>query len=564
MSDKDEVKNNPYIIQVDNKNNSSFLNLKKFEQVQSYINMCRTEIAKNSKKRDILKKVQQFLTFEKCFKTRGVQGIAGILNIRTTKQKVVFKVSVDLDNTVEHENIISEELNKLRTYCPHFVGNLGIINLPISNDFIDKPDDYSLFNNSNSYFLCNVLLMEYVSPITFHYICKYLHDEKNIVLSQIIQVCMALDISQTKCKLTHYDLHMDNILIRRIDPNSMFLYVTKGKKILVPTFGYYPVIIDLGNSYVKAVEGKPMYTRTDNYQYGLQSTLYDPINDLHHFLLSSFNYLDDKGYAYDWLNVRFMYYFRHIPLWCQKGWKILPYDIFELVLKRIKNDCPSLKSKFKVWKEYRNEIICILNGLIILPWLDNDNLSFENCLENFLIELEKLYNMKMTGNESDIVYVLRETVLIINQYRDEYIKDPIKTLEILIPEWKKRISFIISHNLKEIPKNLDFKKLVDNALLVSEKMSTNYYEYIKEHVTICNDSYLKTKIHGPIDAVNLILQNGSIKYSFNKDTLIYVWDSDKEKQTILDCSKLTDTQLDMLDNEKIIKKGDLLFSFLFN
>ena len=48
-----------------------------------------------------------------------------------------------------------------------------MINVPVSNDFIDDPENYSLFTISTDSFPCDVLFMEYVSGITFHKICKY-------------------------------------------------------------------------------------------------------------------------------------------------------------------------------------------------------------------------------------------------------------------------------------------------------------------------------------------------------------------------------------------------------
>lgn len=555
------------ILNIDHENNSSFLDVLKLKMLQSYTDNCIVDINQQTKKRDILKTIQKFFKFNKIFSTRGVQGITGILNVNSLKNqdnRIVFKVSMDLDNSVEHENIITKELNKLRPYCPHFVGNIGMINLPISNDFIENPDQENLFKNSNDYFPCNVLLMEYVSPISLYHVCKYLHEDKSVIISLVCQSLMALDIAQQKCKLTQYDAHLDNILIRKIEQDSYFLYVHKGKKILIPTYGLYPVFIDMGSSYVKAVEGNPMYTSSDNYHNGLQPTLYDSLNDIHHLLTSVFYYLEDKGYVYDFLRVRFMYLFRHVPILNHKGWKQLPHNILDLVAQRIKKDCLGVKKRYKVYKDFEKDIIEILNSLIILPWINNGETSFitDNCMDCFLEELNKLNNMKMSGSEVDILYILRETIILINKYRDYLEQNTTWNLTNFIIEWKQRISFLINHDMKEIPKNFDMEKLIRNALKISEILSANYYEYIKDHVEICNKAYMKTSITCPLDSIMIILQNATPNYNINNNSKIYIWDTEKEQKTVIDCTKLTQKDIEQIDIAPFKLKGELLYNLL--
>ena len=564
------------VIYEDNENNSSFLNINKLETLKSHTEECEKQISKQRKKRDQLKVVQKYFTFENTFSTKGVQGITGILKVNNSsidkeEKKIVFKVSLDLNASVEHEHLITKELNKLRSFCPHFVGNIGMLNIPISNDFINKPDQTSLFNNSNDYFPCNILLMEYVSPISLYRVCKHLNEDKSLIISLVLQSLLALDIAQQECKLTHYDSHLDNILVRKIEENTMFLYLHKGLKFLVPTFGMYPVFIDLGNAYVSAIEGKPMYTNFENYHNGLQSTLYDNINDVHHLLTSIFYYLEDEGYVYDFLRVRFMYLFKNIPMLAHKGWKQLPFNIDKEVRKVIKMEYPNIKKDFEVYKDYSKEIIELLNVLIILPWSNSENLSFsptketkDNLWFKFLTEINKIKNMKTAGGEFDVLYILREIINLINKYRVDFKSDPNSwDLTNFIAEWKKNIFFIVNFNMKEIPKDLDFKTLIDTSLKISDILSANYYNLVKKHVEICNDAYLKTPITCPLDAAMLILQNATPKYTINKQTKVYIWDVENKNKSIKTCSSLTDEQIDNIEKEYTKNKGSLLYNYLF-
>jgi hypothetical protein len=552
---------------IDTERDSSFLNVDLLRGLQKIVDDCNGALGGLKKKKDTLKRVQQSFTFERVFSTRGVQGITGILRVRekgkpeSEAKRVVFKISIDLDRSVEHENIITRDLNLIRPFCPHFVGNVGMINIPVSNDFVNSPDDESLFKNNNDYFPCNVLLMEYVSPISFYHVCKYLHEHHSLIISQMVMILMAMDVAQRKRQFVSYDPHMDNVLIRQIEEDALFLYRHQGKNILVPTFGLYPVIIDLGSSYVKAVEGNPMYTSADNYHNGLQPTLFDCLNDVHHLLLSSLQYLEDKGYVYDFLRTRFMHIFRHVPILAGKGWKQLPYDILDLVLKKIKRDVPESR-EVPVWPAFCGEIVEIVNGLIILPWIQGGNLDFKDCLPAFLGELQKIQDMKAINSTDDVLYILRETVDAINMHRKRYETDRAGAIDAFKADWKARIGFIISHNMKEIPKELDFELLFTSAIAVAERLSANYYTYVEVHAAQISDAYLQTSITCPMDAAKVMLQHATPHFKVTRGNKIYVWDSERETKTVIVPSSLTDKQLEAIDDATIMLKGGLLLEFL--
>lgn len=545
--------------EIDTHENSSFLNYKLLREIQDVFKVCKSEVSLCNKKRDILRKFQKYFSFENIFKTRGVQGITGILKSKKC-DKVVFKISIDLDKSIEHENLVTCELNKLRDFCPHFVGNIGMISLPIANDFINYPEKEQLFKNTNDYFPCNMLLLEYISPISLYHVCKYLYKEKSVIISQLCQIMMALDIAQYKTKFTHYDLHLDNVLIRQCDPDVLFLYHHKGKNILIPTYGLYPVIIDMGSSYCKSIEGNPMYTSSENYENGLQPTLYDNLNDIHHLLTSVLYYLEDKGYVYDYLRTYFLFLFKNLPVLSHKGWKQLPHDIMDLVICKIKADCPRIKS-YKVYKNIGDKIISILNSLIILPWTENENLTFDKCVYNFFDEIQKIYDMKSVDSE-EMIYILGETVELINNYRNNYFHqdDKSRIIKQFEESWKNKISFITKG---ELPKNINFESLFVNAINFADKISYNYYNYTRDHVEIINESYIKTNIKSPLDITNILLKNATPTYTLTKNNKIYIWNTEDESKRVIDVDgSLTKDQINNINNASIKIKGDLVYKYL--
>ncbi len=307
----------------------SFLCSKYFKVLEKEIKKCFHFMNETNHPPKVLSKLTSKFEYLATFPTKGVQGIVGLLLCNSiNKYPVVFKIPVEIDKMIEHEHLILESLNTIRDFCPHFVGSLGMFKLPISRTYVydqiedddDDDDDNSknsrsqlskrsqssseieeeeeeefeddfgetnLFTIEDDYLPTNTLLLEYVSDISFADMCNKSVKNKSLIVSQVLMILCAIKIAQLHVNFTHYDLHIDNILIRQCEPEAMFIYKINGSVINVPTFGFYPVIIDMGSSYSNALENNDMKSSIANYDNGLQPTIYDPLNDLHHFLISA-------------------------------------------------------------------------------------------------------------------------------------------------------------------------------------------------------------------------------------------------------------------------------------
>lgn len=547
-----------------------------------FIKQLKQKISRTSNKKEILKITRNYLDYLQTFKHQGVQGIAGILQVKKlntastpsvlNKRKIVFKTSVDLDRTIEHEHLIIEQLNKIHEYCPHFVITFGMINLPLSNSYVDDPSTGSLLMNDVDYMPSNVLLLEYVSDISFYHVCKY--GDHNLVISQLLQMLVGLYVAQ-KDQFTHYDLHMQNGLIKPCDPDTVSVYRIDGEYIYVPTFGFFPVMIDMGSSYIKEVNGNPMYTGANNYENGLQPTIFDHLNDMHHLLLSVFYYLEPKSYLYNFLSTRILYWFRYVPVMRKKGWKELPYNLLKVVLDRIANECPDVK-EFEIYRVFRKNIINILNELIILPWVDQSGEysgSFvpersNNCMIDLLTEMEKLYHLDALLNDMDSMYILREIVALIrgsfpaNQpwHTIEVTTDMIQKFKV---DFRYKIAFLLDNNMKKIPE-LDYGKMFCAAINISQRLSQNYYNCVSEHTAIISEAYDRGEIKSPLEIIRFISQNATPRYKITNKTTVAYWNADDKTRKFYSCKNLTNEQLDLLDSEPIKDKGKLLLSMVYN
>ena len=341
------------------------------------------------------------LPYVKLFSKLGVQGLVGLLEVKKSKLPVVFKVSAIDDKCIDLEYSVLEALQTIRPFCPHFMGVYHLSELPVSKGFIldniddnskhsDKHDDethsedemsdhsesssssktlnlYS-YDDDIAYNLKNVLFLEYVSDYDLKHVIKYC--DKSVLYSQVISVLCGLYTAQRHIEFTHYDLHIHNVMIKLIEPESYFVYNLGSDSFIIPTFGLYPVIIDMGNGYCKQLEGQVMKSTPRWCGLGSLSMFYDRFNDIHHFLLNLFTYIEQETEEYYFLSTRIMWFFRFLRVYRESGWKLLPMDVFRDTRNYIRENCPELYE----WRSYRSfdkRFIEILSLGITLPWKEH-------------------------------------------------------------------------------------------------------------------------------------------------------------------------------------------------
>lgn len=509
-----------------NLTNDTFLNPEFFYKLKSDI----TKLINNIKiSKNKMRLVAKDFKYIRTFKTKGVQGIAGILELKNNKNapQIVFKVSVEVDRAIEHEYLVSDTLCELRTFCPHFMGCYSMITLPISNSFISQEDDedeIDLFKSDVDNLPTSLAFLEYVSNISLYHVCKY--GDRNQILAQLLMILMALQISQIQHNFTHYDLHMDNILIRQCEEDSFFIYILDNELYCVPTYGHFPVMIDMGSSFIDTLEGKPMYTGIDNYDNGLQPTLFDSINDIHHLLLSVLYYLEDDSKEFDVVSGRVMHYFKNIPILRKKGWKQLPVDLVENIFEYIYALDPTLE-KNKLIKDYEMDLINVLCYSVRLPWKPIDDMINEDIDKEFITnfsyivkEFEKFNKIDLV-HDFDTLYILRELITIIDNYRDTY-KQDYKQIE---KDFRSNVAFLV--NKKNFPV-IDFPKLIESIVVISKHLSSFFYYNVNENVEVINDCYLKTTINSPIKMYKKLKQNVALRNKFNGNSILYFMDVDNK------------------------------------
>ena len=522
-----------------------------------------------------LRLMSEKMDFVRSFTTKGVQGVVGFVSFKSPKESetrafkspkesvekeipnyssnpVVFKLSTDINMSVEHEYEIMEYFNDMRRYCPHFSRSIGMIELPVSTDFLTDSLERSLFEFDEETIPRNVLFMEYVNKLPFYRLCQDCED-KNIIISQILQVMIALEIGQRKKKLTHYDLHTANILIQMCEPDSLFIYKIGGKNYICPTYGFFPLLIDMGISYSDISNGKKMKSNTDNYDHGFQTTEFDRLNDVHHFLLTSLYYIEVDSDMYDHLSNKIKFIFRHLPVLRKSGWKQLPNDLCDLLIETLKDQCESYKN-YLLFDEYSKQSVELFNNLITLPIKKRNTgeVDFSMCFTTFMEEYHKMINID-DFSEHDVLFVLREIISAINCSKES-------GTESFKCRIYSRLSTVIKTNVSY--DGVDYERLLLSGIVFGENLETFYEQFISEHKEIINEKYSKTTVDSPIDLMVYISKNCTPHFNVSNKTIVYIWDTDLEENNVCTCDKISKRNIDRINRAKYSDKAELLLKYI--
>lgn len=506
-------------------------------------------------------KLPSFIQFKENFSKAGKQGLIGILNLKTDNgdKEVVYKISQYMNYLVDHENTILKSLNDLREYCPHFCKGFGKIGVPLDINFrkTDNP-----FESSSKHTLDNdVLLMEYVKGKKFYRYLKKKDFSEEIIFSLIKQVVLAISIAQDKKGLTHYDLHSSNILIKRCDPNTCFLYILDEKrKYLVPTYGYYPVIIDFGFGYVKDMDNNPMYAPLSFTDVGFMSDRFDPIADPKLFLVTVSD--EVKGYRNSQNGKEFRKLVKNIfkPLkidW-ESGWDdvndISASDYVTNLLEDVQE-----KSKSNFFKNCGHYCIDIAQKLITLPL---EEAKYKKIDKMYKIIMDEYRNIeKVISNDFYNLYIFKNIIDFAHEVKDDYSNGDDKKREKAVKKFKNNILNLLDRLAKFCNPKLDFEKLLCSLLIFAKKMGGILYEVMSERMKTKSKEYKKLKINRCEEMYELIEANIPSEFDLNENTNIYVWDCVNE---ISKKTKITKTESDEVNETHPLSRGEVLFDIIKN
>lgn len=497
---------------------------------------------------------KDFLLFYKKFSHQGNYGYTGLF-ITKDKQKLVYKISQDIGYVVRHEKNIMKILNPLRNFCPHFCKIIDSIK--IKSDLIS--DKNNPFQIKTKYSIeKEVILMEYISKLDFYTMIK---DQLglNACISVIKQILMAIHIAQQEKSFSHYDLHIGNVMIRKTNLDDVFLYILDDEtQICIPTFGFFPVIIDFGFTYTKDCEDKPLYPGMSLTEIGFTSNCYDPIVDLKVFLISTSSHL--KQIYGKKKKIKLL---RNIVKNTFKSLKVDFYSGHDI--KTEKSICGILVKflekkgdKFtKKYKSYLYDYLELIQTLIILPLEDQTYEGIHSFFEIFLREFDKI--SEQFSRQHFPIYILKSIIDIARDIRYDYSLGGSSRIHAM--KFFRDQLFGIVENLGDYVdlKNVSFETMLCALYCFSDRMEGFFYLLLHQKTQNKQKLYENLPIKTPLQFYGALETNLSHKYIFTPHTNIVVMDARKK---IWYEKKIDEIHLDKLNDTHPISQGNLLYKIL--
>lgn len=502
-----------------------------------------------------------FLTFDSSFPRSGKQGILGLFRNKNKDNKdkgqtYVYKISQYLNFMADQEYSVMKGLNSIRDFCPHFCKTYGKFKVNVIDTYrtADNPFEYG---KKDSHIETDVLIMEHIEDARKLY--RYIKNDNispDIILSLVKQTLIANLIAGDHLRFTHYDLHSNNVLIKKCPANSAFFYILdENRTYLTPTYGYVPIIIDFGFSFNQNCENRPFYGTLAHTDIGFIPSVYDQHADSKLFL-TSVSY-EMKKYKKSELSTTFrklitsIYNKCDIDLEC--GWDDRDgVSISDQLLKK-------MSAQFKrsaFFDEQGHHIVDLLQTLVDLPLVNrytNDNIhDLTGILVTEFLKIEREIN-----NDFYNMYIIKTIIESCNRHKANYLDK--NKRENAISSFKQDILGCIDSLVKFCNPKINWEKLICCLLCLSKCVENYCYDKMKRLMSVKRADYNNMPVRSPTEIYESIEANIPSHFVYDEDTDIYVWNC-IEKQSYK--MKLPADMIDQLNHTHPFERGMILYEYL--
>jgi hypothetical protein len=494
---------------------------------------------------------KKWLEFNTTFAKPGKQGLVGLLKSREGQLDYVFKLSQYINYLVQHENEIMRGLNTLSDYCPHFCKGIGVIECEVNPRCrrIGNPFEISKMKITKEVMLC-----EHIQNSTkfYNYIRAVEKVPEDVLYSTIKQVLLATAIAQKKQKFVHYDLHSNNIMMKKCSKDVVFLYVLdEENQFCVPTLGNYPIIIDFGFSYIKGLDDGPLWPSMGHTDVGFMSNQFDSFADPKLFLVTVSGELKEKrkskkakrlrrvvrnmfnGLKIDWLN----------------GWDKGKTSASDCVNELIS----SYNQSSELFKEYEHHCIDIIQSLIILPLQEQDYSQVHISYTAFLKEWIKIE--KQISSSFYNLYILKGIIDAARKvnaaYRDK------KSRKTSVIDFHRMVDDRINSVVKFCQtKKINFEVLLCSLLVLARNIEGILYDIVYTQTQEKELRYDKLPLQSIEQIYAAIETNIQDDYIYNGDSSIIVLDSHNE---VCDSLSLSEEETKIVNELHPIARGTYIY-----
>jgi hypothetical protein len=498
---------------------------RELEDVIDFFNEKNREKEKENEKETF----PDFLEYDGPLLKKGKQGLVGFLMDKNSGKRHVYKISQYLDFMIDQEYRVLMDLNTLRDYCPHFVKMFGKISVPVAanfkrakNPFVSNPDYKTISTD--------MLVMQHLEGCKKFF--KYIKNDvcsTMELLSIVKQTLLASAIAHQKVKFTHYDMHSDNILVQECDPNSVFLYIVNGEYHLVPTYGRCPVIIDFGFSFSKSAENHRMNCSLAHTKYGFIQCKEDAYTDAKLFLLSVSNEINkykrsDTSQMFRNV-VKSLYKDARVDLDC--GWDNRQKSN---ISDDFMSDYERSFERSRFFDEQGDFIVDLLQTLAVLPLTYKYSKEKTKDLMALLIE-EFVKIEKLVNDDFYNMYILKEIVASACKNRELYTSATGHTRLDAVDNFKRDTLAAVDRVAKFCNPKLNWERLLCTLLCLGKNIQNYCHDKISRLSQTKEKDYKTIPLESTFEIYKAIEANLPSEFVFDKHTVIYTWNADKENSS---------------------------------
>jgi hypothetical protein len=392
----------------------------------------------------------------------------------------VYKFNKYHDNSILHEFSVAKDLQLCAmrdSFCKpiscekRYVIDRYRVNDPdMGNIGVDNP---FIIPKGSKRILKDILFYELIDGTSFYSFIKCAEDR--MIYSIILQTMVALLSAQSAVQFTHNDLHPGNIMVVKCDHNLVKEYTINGKELVIPTYGYRPVIIDFGFSTSQSVLTSGNFNTHLGYtKYGFIPLFFDRNQDFMKLILTCVEKTEGNANFDDLYDLSRKNYTDH-RIELDSGWDELDSESINQKLMYKYEDLFEAQTE-DFFIDNISEITEIFMNLIQMP-IKRGKLGSYKEITIILNELNFLNDL--TKHDFYKLYILHRLINSVCKYRDEYLenlKDKKKRDDIMA-KFKADIMSAIDDTVKYVSKiSVNYEKLFSNLLVLGNNIAT-YVSY---------------------------------------------------------------------------------------
>lgn len=499
--------------------------------------------------------MQHSITFKQNIKP-GKQGFVGILE--KDGKDYVFKMSQYINYLIHHESIVMQGLNIIGTFCPHFCKYFETIIEKVDPKIKSEGNPFEI--NYKYPVKKEIMLCELIERSTkfYNYIRAIKKIDEKILYSSLKQVLLAICIAQQEKQFTHYDLHSNNIMMKKCDKDLVFLYILDtDNQFCVPSYGHYPILIDFGFSYIEDMEDAPLWASMGHTDIGFMSDRFDPITDAKLLLVTVSGEIKDLRRTKNAKKLRRITknLFYPIKMDWESGWddveKKSAADYVINMFKRLNKD-----SEF--FKEYDYYCIDILQTLIVLPLEPQDYSDPDIAYKTFITEWCKIENEISTPFYN--LYILKGIVDSARKIHASYLdldtrKDALKTFREDIRNCLDEISEYC------MVKDIHYEKMLCSLYMLSNCIEGILFDVNNSRTLEKHKEYDKLPLKSCTQIYGALECNIPSNYTYTKDTKIMFIDCIKKEKYL---HTLEEEEIKNVNAIHNISKGCYIYDLFVN